>query len=183
MLVFLTSTGCLSLTSFYYSTACFYCLNNVYIFDFPSLLSKLLRISSVIVHFFTHTFLFHWLWFWSMLFYFKQYFLMPMFLCSIGCFSSMSFHKLSTLVSCYPSFSVSLILILNNVFFLFYQDQKGFPDELFAVKMYALTTEVPKKVHRTRSKTKSNRPGIIMWSTCLMGLSICQKPIFHVVFS
>ncbi|PNX94415.1 alpha amino-terminal protein methyltransferase, partial [Trifolium pratense] len=38
------------------------------------------------------------------------------------------------------------------------KDQKGFPDELFAVKMYALTTEIPKKVHHTRSKTKSNRP-------------------------
>ncbi|XP_058731339.1 alpha N-terminal protein methyltransferase 1 [Vicia villosa] len=42
------------------------------------------------------------------------------------------------------------------------KDQKGFPDGLFAVKMYALTTEAPKKVHRTRSKTQSNRPGKIM---------------------
>ncbi|KAF7803947.1 alpha N-terminal protein methyltransferase 1 [Senna tora] len=41
------------------------------------------------------------------------------------------------------------------------KDQKGFPQELFAVKMYALTTEVPKKVHRTRSKVRANRPRII----------------------
>lgn len=46
--------------------------------------------------------------------------------------------------------------------FMFHQDQKGFPDGLFAVKMYALTTEAPKKVHRTRSKTQSNRPRKIM---------------------
>ncbi|MBA0817965.1 hypothetical protein Gohar_027853 [Gossypium harknessii] len=41
------------------------------------------------------------------------------------------------------------------------KDQKGLPEELFAVKMYALTTEVPKKVHKTRSKVQANRPGII----------------------
>ncbi|GLU17495.1 hypothetical protein SLE2022_338590 [Rubroshorea leprosula] len=41
------------------------------------------------------------------------------------------------------------------------KDQKGLPQELFAVKMYALTTDVPKKVHNTRSKVKANRPGII----------------------
>ncbi|KAK6916883.1 Alpha-N-methyltransferase NTM1, partial [Dillenia turbinata] len=32
------------------------------------------------------------------------------------------------------------------------KDQKGFPEELFAVKMYALTTDMPKRVHGTRSK-------------------------------
>ncbi|XP_062113408.1 alpha N-terminal protein methyltransferase 1 [Humulus lupulus] len=41
------------------------------------------------------------------------------------------------------------------------KDQKGLPQELFAVKMYALTTDVPKKVHHTRSKVRANRPGII----------------------
>lgn len=47
--------------------------------------------------------------------------------------------------------------------FAFYQDQKGFPEELFAVKMYALTTDSPKRVHRTRSKVQANRPRIIEW--------------------
>ncbi|KAI3455890.1 hypothetical protein Pfo_012553 [Paulownia fortunei] len=41
------------------------------------------------------------------------------------------------------------------------KDQKGFPDELFAVKMYALTTELPKRVNSSRSKRHVNRPGII----------------------
>ncbi|ESQ39509.1 hypothetical protein EUTSA_v10000956mg [Eutrema salsugineum] len=41
------------------------------------------------------------------------------------------------------------------------KDQKGLPQELFAVKMYALTIDTPPKVHRTRSKTRSNRPQII----------------------
>ncbi|GFP96687.1 alpha n-terminal protein methyltransferase 1 [Phtheirospermum japonicum] len=31
------------------------------------------------------------------------------------------------------------------------KDQKGFPGELFAVKMYALTTELPKRVRSSRS--------------------------------
>ncbi|PIM98495.1 Protein N-terminal methyltransferase [Handroanthus impetiginosus] len=42
------------------------------------------------------------------------------------------------------------------------KDQKGFPDELFAVKMYALTTELPKRVSSSRSKKRRiNRPAII----------------------
>ncbi|XAR50770.1 Protein N-terminal methyltransferase [Bertholletia excelsa] len=43
------------------------------------------------------------------------------------------------------------------------KDQKGFPQELFAVKMYALTPDPPKMVNGTRpnSKAKTNRPGII----------------------
>ncbi|RYR17369.1 hypothetical protein Ahy_B03g062137 isoform D [Arachis hypogaea] len=41
------------------------------------------------------------------------------------------------------------------------KDQRGFPEELFAVKIYALTTDVPKKVNRTRSKSQANRPRII----------------------
>jgi protein N-terminal methyltransferase len=41
------------------------------------------------------------------------------------------------------------------------RDQKGLPQELFAVKMYALTVDTPPKVHKTRSKTRSNRPQII----------------------
>ncbi|GMH01414.1 hypothetical protein Nepgr_003253 [Nepenthes gracilis] len=42
------------------------------------------------------------------------------------------------------------------------KDQRGFPKELFAVKMYALTTDVLKRNRITRSKSHtSNRPGII----------------------
>ncbi|CAI9285290.1 unnamed protein product [Lactuca saligna] len=41
------------------------------------------------------------------------------------------------------------------------KDQKGFPDELFAVRMYALTTETLKKVGGSRPKRKANRPAII----------------------
>ncbi|XP_004504731.1 alpha N-terminal protein methyltransferase 1 [Cicer arietinum] len=47
------------------------------------------------------------------------------------------------------------------------KDQKGFPEGLFAVKMYALSTEAskkmhaPKKIQRTRSKSQSNRPRTI----------------------
>ncbi|KAL4590278.1 hypothetical protein LXL04_003205 [Taraxacum kok-saghyz] len=41
------------------------------------------------------------------------------------------------------------------------KDQKGFPDELFAVRMYALTTETMKKVGSSRPKRQSNRPAII----------------------
>ncbi|KAL6282793.1 hypothetical protein ACE6H2_013722 [Prunus campanulata] len=39
--------------------------------------------------------------------------------------------------------------------------QKGLPEESFPVKMYALTTDLPKKVHRTRSKVQANRPGVM----------------------
>ncbi|KAG5057778.1 hypothetical protein JHK82_012758 [Glycine max] len=42
------------------------------------------------------------------------------------------------------------------------KDQKGFPEELFAVKMYALTTDPPKKAPRAKSKTSTNRPKTIM---------------------
>lgn len=41
------------------------------------------------------------------------------------------------------------------------QDQRGLPEELFAVKMYALTPDAPKRVHGTRAKAQQNRPGII----------------------
>ncbi|KAL6561894.1 hypothetical protein OROGR_002901 [Orobanche gracilis] len=49
------------------------------------------------------------------------------------------------------------------------KNQKGFPDELFAVKIYALTTELPKRKRvnsfprsKTKTKTKTkNRPAII----------------------
>ncbi|CAN0921716.1 Alpha N-terminal protein methyltransferase 1 [Linum grandiflorum] len=41
------------------------------------------------------------------------------------------------------------------------KDQRGFPKELFAVKMYALTTDVTKRNGRTKSKQQANRPGII----------------------
>ncbi|KAI8525784.1 hypothetical protein RHMOL_Rhmol13G0256900 [Rhododendron molle] len=41
------------------------------------------------------------------------------------------------------------------------KDQKGFPEELFQVKIYALTPDLPKRVNRTRPKAQTNRPGII----------------------
>lgn len=41
------------------------------------------------------------------------------------------------------------------------QDQKGFPDELFAVKMYALVPELPKRVTRSKNKRLNSRPGSI----------------------
>ncbi|KAG8385173.1 hypothetical protein BUALT_Bualt03G0014400 [Buddleja alternifolia] len=42
------------------------------------------------------------------------------------------------------------------------KDQKGFPNELFAVKMYALTTELPKRVNSSKAKKRHvNRPAII----------------------
>ncbi|KAH9747642.1 alpha N-terminal protein methyltransferase 1 [Citrus sinensis] len=41
------------------------------------------------------------------------------------------------------------------------KDQKGLPEELFAVKMYALTAEMPRRVSKSRSKVQANRPGII----------------------
>ncbi|XP_016557978.2 alpha N-terminal protein methyltransferase 1 isoform X2 [Capsicum annuum] len=41
------------------------------------------------------------------------------------------------------------------------KDQKEFPDELFAVKIYALTTEMPRQGNRPRSKRTTNRPAII----------------------
>ncbi|GFP95923.1 alpha n-terminal protein methyltransferase 1 [Phtheirospermum japonicum] len=46
-------------------------------------------------------------------------------------------------------------------FFQRAKDQKGFPDELFAVRMYALTTELPKRVSSSRIKRPANRPAII----------------------
>ncbi|KAL9329092.1 hypothetical protein ACSQ67_004095 [Phaseolus vulgaris] len=42
------------------------------------------------------------------------------------------------------------------------KEQKGFPEELFAVKMYALTADAPKRALRSKSKTSTNRPKIIM---------------------
>ncbi|PSS19304.1 Alpha N-terminal protein like [Actinidia chinensis var. chinensis] len=41
------------------------------------------------------------------------------------------------------------------------KDQKGFPEELFPVKMYALTPDLPKWANRTRPKAQPNKPGII----------------------
>ncbi|XP_047330837.1 alpha N-terminal protein methyltransferase 1 [Impatiens glandulifera] len=41
------------------------------------------------------------------------------------------------------------------------KDQKGFPKELFAVKMYALTLDLPRRAPSSRPKRQSNRPGII----------------------
>ncbi|KAF5729277.1 putative Protein C9orf32 [Tripterygium wilfordii] len=41
------------------------------------------------------------------------------------------------------------------------RDQRGLPEELFAVRMYALTTDTAKKASKTRSKSQANRPGII----------------------
>ncbi|CAJ1935924.1 unnamed protein product [Sphenostylis stenocarpa] len=42
------------------------------------------------------------------------------------------------------------------------KDQTGFPEGLFAVKMYALTTDAPKRAPRAKSKTSTNRPRTIM---------------------
>jgi protein N-terminal methyltransferase len=42
-----------------------------------------------------------------------------------------------------------------------FKDQKGFPGELFSVKMYALTIDIPKKTNKKRTKRQVNRPGII----------------------
>ncbi|XP_021747305.1 alpha N-terminal protein methyltransferase 1-like [Chenopodium quinoa] len=41
------------------------------------------------------------------------------------------------------------------------KDQRNFPKELFPVKMYALTTEVPKRSRLSRCKQHANRPSII----------------------
>uniref|UniRef100_A0A2P2KK46 Alpha N-terminal protein methyltransferase 1 n=1 Tax=Rhizophora mucronata TaxID=61149 RepID=A0A2P2KK46_RHIMU len=41
------------------------------------------------------------------------------------------------------------------------KDQRGFPKELFGVKMYALTTDVPKVVSKSGRKVQANRPGVI----------------------
>ncbi|GAV85124.1 Methyltransf_PK domain-containing protein [Cephalotus follicularis] len=41
------------------------------------------------------------------------------------------------------------------------KDQKGLSEELFVVRMYGLTTDMPKKIHKTRSKVQVNRPCII----------------------
>ncbi|KAI3436982.1 uncharacterized protein J3R85_005921, partial [Psidium guajava] len=41
------------------------------------------------------------------------------------------------------------------------KDQRGLPEELFAVKMYALTPDAPKRVHGTRAKAQPSRPAII----------------------
>ncbi|XP_057503561.1 alpha N-terminal protein methyltransferase 1 isoform X2 [Actinidia eriantha] len=41
------------------------------------------------------------------------------------------------------------------------KDQKGFPEELFPVKMYALTPDLPKRANGTRPKVQTNKPGII----------------------
>ncbi|KAD6794761.1 hypothetical protein E3N88_05657 [Mikania micrantha] len=41
------------------------------------------------------------------------------------------------------------------------KDQKGFPNELFPVRMYALTTETPKRVGPSKPKRQLNRPAII----------------------
>ncbi|KAK9133964.1 hypothetical protein Scep_013492 [Stephania cephalantha] len=41
------------------------------------------------------------------------------------------------------------------------KDQKGLPNELFAVKMYALTTNIPKRAHAAKTRTQTFRPAII----------------------
>ncbi|KAH9625995.1 hypothetical protein KSS87_017116 [Heliosperma pusillum] len=41
------------------------------------------------------------------------------------------------------------------------EDQKGFPQELFAVKMYALMTELPKRSNQPRTRSRANRPAVI----------------------
>ncbi|KAK3041864.1 hypothetical protein RJ639_001232 [Escallonia herrerae] len=41
------------------------------------------------------------------------------------------------------------------------KDQKGFPGELFPVKMYALSTELPKRANGSRPKRQAYKPGLI----------------------
>eukprot|EP00268_Persea_americana_P003730 TRINITY_DN1113_c0_g1_i1.p1 TRINITY_DN1113_c0_g1~~TRINITY_DN1113_c0_g1_i1.p1 ORF type:complete len:114 (-),score=15.29 TRINITY_DN1113_c0_g1_i1:700-1041(-) len=41
------------------------------------------------------------------------------------------------------------------------KDQKGFPKELFGVKMYVLTIDLPKRVDGSRKKMKSYKPAVI----------------------
>ncbi|KAL9224394.1 hypothetical protein vseg_000430 [Gypsophila vaccaria] len=41
------------------------------------------------------------------------------------------------------------------------KDQREFPKELFAVKMYALTTEVPRRRNPSRTRSHANRPAVI----------------------
>lgn len=81
-------------------------------------------------------------------------------------------HLYQTKVEFLSIFSFHLKIVSRNCWFshlcFFFsntiiQDQKGLPQELFAVKMYALTVDIPPKVHKTRSKTRSNRPQIIKW--------------------
>ena len=63
------------------------------------------------------------------------------------------------------TFTILLLLEFSNsnlFFFLFFnQDQNGFPGELFAVKMYSLTTDTPKRTHGARSKMPANIPAVI----------------------
>lgn len=70
-------------------------------------------------------------------------------------------------VSFYMFFSFTMF---SKWAILFYQEQKGFPEELFAVKMYALTADAPKRALRSKSKTSTNRPKIIMWIFALFSL-------------
>ncbi|KAF8412770.1 hypothetical protein HHK36_000740 [Tetracentron sinense] len=41
------------------------------------------------------------------------------------------------------------------------KDQKGFPEELFAVKMYALISDMPKRIHGSKPRLHSNKCVII----------------------
>ncbi|KAK9156327.1 hypothetical protein Sjap_003807 [Stephania japonica] len=41
------------------------------------------------------------------------------------------------------------------------KDQKGLPNELFAVKMYALTTNIPKRAHAAKTRSQTFKPAII----------------------
>ncbi|XP_008793567.2 alpha N-terminal protein methyltransferase 1 [Phoenix dactylifera] len=41
------------------------------------------------------------------------------------------------------------------------KDQKGFPEEIFPVKMYALVTEKPKVASNRRAKTQRHKPAVI----------------------
>ncbi|RZS12575.1 hypothetical protein BHM03_00044098, partial [Ensete ventricosum] len=55
-------------------------------------------------------------------------------------------------------------LIGNVVFDYFgfwFQDQKGFPEELFPVKMYALVTDKRRGSNNGRGKTQQHKPAVI----------------------
>lgn len=53
------------------------------------------------------------------------------------------------------------LLLFRSYFWILFQDQKGFPKELFAVKMYVLTIDLPKRVDGSRKKTQSYKPAVI----------------------
>ncbi|RWW71119.1 hypothetical protein BHE74_00021164, partial [Ensete ventricosum] len=48
-----------------------------------------------------------------------------------------------------------------DYFGFWFQDQKGFPEELFPVKMYALVTDKRRGSNNGRGKTQQHKPAVI----------------------